>query len=107
MAVPGIVCAALFGFTLTWNDYDRSTLFQAAFTDTLPLAIGSFTFTGSILPDLYALGTATTLFTILVILIVLLIAFLRLRITARGRVTKVEEELGIAEGLEAARVEGR
>ena len=98
----GVFGAFLFGFTLTWNDYDRSALFQEAFTDTLPLTIGSFTFTGAILPDLYALGTATTLLTILVILTVLAIAFLRLRITARGRVTQVEEELGIAEGIGAS-----
>jgi len=103
----GIFGAFLFGFTLTWNDYDRTALFQTAFTDTLPLTIGSFTFTGAIRPDLYALGTATTLFTIVVIAIVLLIAFLRLRIVARGKVVKVEEELGIAEGLETpAAIEG-
>jgi putative spermidine/putrescine transport system permease protein len=98
----GIFGAFLFGFTLTWNDYDRTALFQNAFTDTLPLTIGSFTFTGAIRPDLYALGTATTLITILAIAVVLLIAFLRLRIVGRGKVVKVEEELGVAEGLDRA-----
>jgi putative spermidine/putrescine transport system permease protein len=98
----GIFGAFLFGFTLTWNDYDRTALFQSAFTDTLPLTIGSFTFTGAIRPDLYALGTATTVVTILVLAIVLLIAFLRLRFVARGKVVKVEEELGVAEGLEGS-----
>jgi putative spermidine/putrescine transport system permease protein len=98
----GIFGAFLFGFTLTWNDYDRTALFQNAFTDTLPLTIGSFTFTGAIRPDLYALGTATTLITILAIVIILLLAFFRLRITGRGKVVKVEEELGVAEGLDQA-----
>jgi putative spermidine/putrescine transport system permease protein len=96
----GIFGAFLFGFTLTWNDYDRTVLFQVAATDTLPLTIGGLTFTTAIRPDLYALGTATTLVTILAIVLVLVVGAIRLRLTRRGRVVKVEEELGIAEGLE-------
>ena len=98
----GIFGAFLFGFTLTWNDYDRTVLFQNASTDTLPLTIGALTFTGAIRPDLYALGTATTLVTVIAIFLVLVIAALRLRFVGRGKVTKVEEEFGVAEGLDRA-----
>jgi putative spermidine/putrescine transport system permease protein len=96
----GVLGCFLFGFTLAWNDYDRSVLFQNAATDTLPLTIGGFTFTGSILPDLYALGTATTLFSLLAIGILVCVAAVRQRFTGRGKVTRVEEELGVARGLE-------
>lgn len=96
----GIFGCFLFGFTLTWNDYDRTILFQNASTDTLPLTIGGLTFTGAIRPDLYALGTATTVFSLLVIGLLLVVAAVRLRFVGRGRVVKVEEELGVAEGLE-------
>jgi len=96
----GIFGGFLFGFTLTWNDYDRSVLFQIVSTDTLPLTIGGLTFTGSIRPDLYALGTATTLFTILVIMVILVAVTLRLRLRGKPAVEKqLEEEFGVAEEL--------
>lgn len=96
----GIFGGFLFGFTLTWNDYDRSVLFQIVSTDTLPLTIGGLTFTGTIRPDLYALGTATTLVTILVIMVVLVAITLRLRLRAKPAVEKrLEEEFGVAEEL--------
>src|SRR6266542_3804285 len=56
----GIFGAFLFGFTLTWNDYDRSVLFQTRPTEALPLEIGGLTFTNSIRPDLVSLGPAAT-----------------------------------------------
>jgi putative spermidine/putrescine transport system permease protein len=96
----GIFGCFLFGFTLTWNDYDRSVLFQSRPTEALPLEIGGITFTGGIRPDLYALGTATTLLSLIVIGGLLVIASLRLRF--RGApVHRVEEELGLAESIEA------
>jgi len=95
----GIFGAFLFGFTLAWNDYDRTILFQNAATDTLPLTIGGFTFTGAIRPDLYALGTATTLFSLFVIALLLVVAWIRMRFAGRGAVHRVEEELGVAEEL--------
>jgi putative spermidine/putrescine transport system permease protein len=108
----GIFGCFLFGFTLTWNDYDRTVLFQTRATDTLPLEIGGITFTGGIRPDLYALGTATTGLSLLVIGALLVVASLRLRF--RGApVRRVEEELGAVEAIEteasgaaAARLEG-
>jgi putative spermidine/putrescine transport system permease protein len=89
----GIFGCFLFGFTLTWNDYDRSVLFQSRAADSLPLEIGGITFTGGVRPDLYALGTATTLFSLLVIGVLLVVAALRLRFRATP-VRRVEEELG-------------
>ena len=95
----GLFGAFLFGFTLTWNDYDRTVLFQVRATDSLPLEIGGLTFTSGVRPDLYALGTVTTLFSLIVIGALLVVASLRLRF--RGApVHKVEEELGLAEGLD-------
>ncbi len=96
----GIFGAFLFGATLTWNDYDRSVLFQSQATQSLPLEIGGITFTGSIRPDLYALGTATTLLSLFVIGILLLVASLRL--PQRGApVHRVEEEFGVTSGIQA------
>jgi putative spermidine/putrescine transport system permease protein len=94
----GIFGSFLFGFTLTWNDYDRTVLFQTRATDTLLVEIGGITFTSSIRPDLYALGTATTVLSLLVIGVLLVTASLRLR-TRAAPARKVEEELGDAEGL--------
>jgi putative spermidine/putrescine transport system permease protein len=96
----GIFGAFLFGFTLTWNDYDRTLLLISGLeTQTLPLQIAGLTFTAAIRPDLYALGTATTLFTLLVITVVLVAAALRLRFRGTGKVERVEEELGEAESI--------
>jgi putative spermidine/putrescine transport system permease protein len=98
----GIFGCFLFGFTLTWNDYDRSILLvSGSETQTLPLTIGGLTFTGAIRPDLYALGTATTLVSLLAIVILLAVAAIRLRFVGRRAVHRAEEELGVAEGLDA------
>jgi putative spermidine/putrescine transport system permease protein len=100
----GILGCFLFGFTLTWNDYDRSILLvSGSETQTLPLTIGGLTFTGAIRPDLYALGTATTLVSLLAIVVLLAVAGLRLRYVGRraAPAAAAEEELGVAEGLDA------
>jgi putative spermidine/putrescine transport system permease protein len=94
----GLFGCFLFGFTLTWNDYDRSVLFQTRATDSLPLEIGGITFTSSVRPDLYALGTATTVLSLLVIGVLLLAA--SIRSPRRGTpVQSVEEEFGVTTGL--------
>jgi len=101
----GIFGCFLFGFTLTWNDYDRSVLFQTRATDSLPLEIGGITFTSSVRPDLYALGTATTVLSLLVIAFLLLLASVRR--PRRGEpVHRVEEEFGVTEGLGGLAGEG-
>jgi putative spermidine/putrescine transport system permease protein len=98
----GILGCFLFGFTLAWNDYDRSILLvSGAEIQTLPLTIGGLTFTGAIRPDLYALGTATTLVSLFAIVLLLVVAAVRLRFIGRRKVHKVEEEFGVAEGLDA------
>ena len=55
----GIFGAFLFGFTLTWNDFDRTVLL--VLDNTLPLQIVGLIQASALRPDLYALGTATTL----------------------------------------------
>lgn len=96
----GVFGCFLFGFTLTWNDYDRTLLLIGGIeTQTLPLQIAALTFTAAIRPDLYALGTATTLISILVILLLLLVIGLRLRFRAAPAAQSVEEELGLVEEI--------
>jgi putative spermidine/putrescine transport system permease protein len=103
----GVFGAFLFGFTLAWNDYDRTVLLVGGDeTQTLPLQIAGLTFTAAIRPDLYALGTATTLVSIAAILIGLAVAAIMLRVRGGPRVVRVEEELGIAKGLEASEPAG-
>jgi hypothetical protein len=74
-------------------------LFQTRATDSLPLEIGGITFTGGVRPDLYALGTATTLFSLLVIVLLLVLG--SVRVPFRGKTESVEEELGIAQEISA------
>jgi putative spermidine/putrescine transport system permease protein len=94
----GIFGAALFGFTLTWNDYDRTVLL--VLDNTLPLQIVGLIQASAIRPDLYALGTATTLVTLFLIFSVLIIVTIRLRLRGR-RVERVEEELGLDGAIDA------
>jgi putative spermidine/putrescine transport system permease protein len=97
----GIFGCFLFGFTLAWNDYDRSILLvSGSEIQTLPLTIGGLTFTGAIRPDLYALGTATTLVSLGAIVLLLVVASVRLRFGGRRAAPAIEEELGVAEGLD-------
>ena len=100
----GLFGAFLFGFVLSWNEYDRTALVIASGTLTLPIQIFALT-TGSVIrPDLYALGTATTIFILVVVAIVLIAAAIVLR-RRRGAAqvpleAQVAEELGEVEGLE-------
>jgi putative spermidine/putrescine transport system permease protein len=98
----GVFGCFLFGFTLTWNDYDRTVLLLSGFdTATLPIQIFGLTFSQAIRPDLYALGAATTAITLLIILVMLVAVTLLAR--RRGaRVVRVEEELGETVGLDRA-----
>ena len=74
----GLFGAFLFGFTLSWNEYDRTAL-VAAGANTLPLQIFALTVGSVIQPDLYALGTATTAVSLLVVGIFLVVATIVLR----------------------------
>ena len=77
--LPGIVGIAMFGFTLSYDEFAR-TLLTAGSDNTLPLEIFGMT-TNVTTPVLYALGTVTTVFSFLLIGS----ALLAMRIMARRR----------------------
>ena len=77
---PSIVGIALFGFTLSWDEFPR-TLLTAGSDNTLPLEIYGMT-TNVTSPVLYALGAATTGVSLFVILVTLLTVR---RLAARAR----------------------
>jgi putative spermidine/putrescine transport system permease protein len=82
----GLLGAFLFGFTLAWNEYDRTALLAAG-TNTLPLEIFALTVGSVIRPDLYALGTATTVVSLVGVGLFLLVAGIVLRRRARSKDT--------------------
>ena len=71
LILPGIVAAGLFGFTLSYDEFARTTLLAGEF-NTLPLDINA-SMTQRIRPTLFALGTASTIFSLLMIGLFLLI----------------------------------
>jgi putative spermidine/putrescine transport system permease protein len=99
----GIFGAFLFGFTLTWNDYDRTVLLVVG-DPTLPLRIVGLIQEAALRPDLYALGTATTLVSLFLIVILLVVVAIRARFQ-RAPVHRVEEELGLGGGIDAEAAE--
>ena len=94
----GIFGSFLFGFTLTWNDFDRTILLQSGYeAQPLPILIGTWPQSRPILPNLYALGAATTAVTLALIAVVLIAITARLRL--RGApIQSVEEEFGVESG---------
>jgi putative spermidine/putrescine transport system permease protein len=89
----GLLGAFLFGFTLAWNEYDRTALLAAG-ENTLPLEIFALTVGSVIRPDLYALGTATTAVSLLAVGLFLAAAAIVLR--RRARLLRARQELGEA-----------
>lgn len=79
---PSLIGVALFGFTLSYDEFAR-TLLTAGSYNTLPLEIYGMT-TNVTSPVLYALGTLTTIFSLAVIGIFLGIALLINRRRARA-----------------------
>ena len=65
LVTPGIVAAGLFGFTLSYDEFARTTLLAGEY-NTLPLDINA-SMTQRVRPTLFALGTASTLFSLLMI----------------------------------------
>ena len=65
MLAPGLVAVALFGFTLSYDEFAR-TLQTAGSLNTLPLEIWSMTLNVTS-PSLYALGTVTTIVSFIII----------------------------------------
>jgi len=66
---PGLVAVALFGFTLSYDEFAR-TLQTAGSLNTLPLEIWTMTLNITS-PSLYALGTVTTIISFVIIAICL------------------------------------
>jgi putative spermidine/putrescine transport system permease protein len=62
---PGLIAVALFGFTLSYDEFSR-TLLTAGSLNTLPLEIWSMTMNVTS-PSLYALGTVTTFISFIII----------------------------------------
>ena len=79
---PSLIGVALFGFTLSYDEFAR-TLLTAGSYNTLPLEIFGMT-TNVTSPVLYALGTLTTVFSLLVIGICLGVVLLAQRRRARA-----------------------
>lgn len=71
---PSLIGVALFGFTLSYDEFAR-TLLTAGSSNTLPLEIFGMT-TNVTSPVIYALGTLTTIFSFLVIGVFLSIVWL-------------------------------
>ncbi len=94
----GVFGAFLFGFTLTWNDYDRTVL-NVVGDPTLPLEIVGLIQNSALRPDLYALGTATTLVSLALVVFLLVVVWVRGRFRS-APVHRVEEEFGIEIGVD-------
>ncbi len=70
---PSLIGVALFGFTLSYDEFAR-TLLTAGSYNTLPLEIFGMT-TNVTTPVLYALGTLTTIFSLIMIGVFLLLTW--------------------------------
>jgi putative spermidine/putrescine transport system permease protein len=82
LIAPSLIGVALFGFTLSYDEFARSLMTAGTF-NTLPLEVYGMT-TNVTTPVLYALGTLTTAFSFLIILCCLgTIFFLRARRASR------------------------
>ncbi|MFZ7089898.1 ABC transporter permease [Primorskyibacter sp. 2E233] len=79
---PSLIGVALFGFTLSYDEFAR-TLLTAGSYNTLPLEIFGMT-TNVTSPVLYALGTLTTVFSLVLIGVFLGVALLSARRKAKA-----------------------
>lgn len=76
---PGLIAVALFGLTLSYDEFPRSLL-TVGTKNTLPLQVASLT-ANVTTPALYAIGTLTTALSLLVIAV----AFAAIALTGRKR----------------------
>ncbi|PJE30581.1 Inner membrane ABC transporter permease protein YdcV [Pseudooceanicola marinus] len=79
---PSLIGVALFGFTLSYDEFARTLLTSGSY-NTLPLEIFGMT-TNVTTPVIYALGTLTTLFSLLIIGAFLLAAWIMGKRRARA-----------------------
>lgn len=70
---PSLIGVALFGFTLSYDEFARTLLTSGSY-NTLPLEIFGMT-TNVTTPVLFALGTLTTVFSLLIILLFLIVVW--------------------------------
>ena len=66
IALPGMIAVGLFGFTLSYDEFPRTSLVSGT-DSTLPVEMVAVTGTGAT-PSLYAVGTMTTFFSLTVII---------------------------------------
>lgn len=78
---PSLIGVALFGFTLSYDEFARTLLTSGSY-NTLPLEIYGMT-TNVTSPVLYALGTLTTVFSLVIIGVFLCVALVTNRRRAR------------------------
>lgn len=78
---PSLIGVALFGFTLSYDEFARTLLTSGSY-NTLPLEIYGMT-TNVTSPVLYALGTLTTMFSLIIIGVFLCVALAANRRRAR------------------------
>ena len=78
---PSLIGVALFGFTLSYDEFARTLLTSGSY-NTLPLEIFGMT-TNVTTPVIFPLGTLTTVFSLLIILLFLLVVWLMNRRRAK------------------------
>ncbi|MEB3101790.1 ABC transporter permease [Ferviditalea candida] len=86
--IPGLLSAALFAFTLSYDEFPR-TLFAAGPDLTLPLTIFG-TFSIEVHPNLFAFGVLTTLFSFSILI---LYYFLMMIFTRKPKRLNVQEDI--------------
>ena len=79
---PSLIGVALFGFTFSYDEFARALLTSGSY-NTLPLEIFGMT-TNVTTPVLFALGTLTTVFSLLVIGVFLLVVWFANRRRSRN-----------------------
>lgn len=67
LILPGVIGAGLFGFSLSYDEYPRS-MFTTGPDQTLPLAVMA-QLDRQLTPEIYAIGTATTVFSLIAVLL--------------------------------------
>lgn len=104
----GVFGAALFGFTLSWNEFERTLLVSP--TNTLPLQIYGQLVSATLQPYMYALGVLTTVLTVLLVFAMLVIVAVLVRRQTRAQAAVLEQETVGAEtaipALEVPALEG-
>ena len=67
LILPGVIGAGLFGFSLSYDEYPRS-MFTTGPDQTLPLAVMA-QLDRQLTPEIYAIGTTTTVFSLIAVLL--------------------------------------